>query len=180
MFRGRRRRRALHRPIEGLTKPALRRLVKRIDDRICISGHFYEELRGVIKEWLEQVVHTATAFICKDNLIRVAHVRMALKHAPGDDKFIVVSSCYSHKRTITSSCLLLHHSDPGISCVHNADASCRRQWLRAIWRATRGKGDKLGWAAKDSPPHARLLAFFAFYPGSMSLFLNNRHTPLSF
>ena len=51
------------RPIktEGITKPAIRRLARRGGVK-RISGLVYEEIRGVLKFWLEQVIGQAVLY----------------------------------------------------------------------------------------------------------------------
>ena len=73
----------------GITKPAIQRLVKRIDNECRICGIVYEEMRGATKFWLEKVLRVATIFMRKSistrqpNRIRVAHILAALKHVRG-------------------------------------------------------------------------------------------------
>ena len=63
----------------------------------------------------------------------------------------------------------------GIRKVHDALASCRRQWLRAIWKSTSDEAGMIAKTAKDLSPHAQLLAFFASFPGPITLIFDNRH-----
>ena len=75
--------------IQSMTKPELRRLVKRIDGRIHVSGLVYEELRGRLLIWLENVIRAAVVFMNMDRLeparIRVSHILAALKYKPGNN-----------------------------------------------------------------------------------------------
>ena len=77
--------------LQGFTKPALRRLVKRVDNRCRISS-IEGKLFGWTKVWLEEVLQIAIIFMNKSrksmstpqpNRIRVAHILAALRHAPG-------------------------------------------------------------------------------------------------
>ena len=168
------RRRVLRDNIYGITNTALRRLVKRIDSRTQISEFFYEELRGVTKLWLEQVIRAAFIFMEKSKSIgrptrvRVAHILAALKHAPGNHSTRCLTFSICCRRRTPVFCT-------GIRKVHDALASCRRQWLRAIWKSTSNKAGVIAKTAKDLSPHAELLAFFASFPGSITLIVDNRH-----
>ena len=75
--------------IQSMTKPELRRLVKRIDGRIHVSGLVYEELRGRLLIWLENVIRAAVVFMNMDRLeparIRVSHILAVLKYEPGNN-----------------------------------------------------------------------------------------------
>jgi histone H4 len=48
-------------PFKGITKPAVRRLCRRGGVK-RINGFIYEETRGVIKEFLEKVLHDALTY----------------------------------------------------------------------------------------------------------------------
>ena len=89
MWRGRRRFDNVQR---ALTKTALRRLVKRIDERIYVSCLSYEELRGITKMWLYEILPKAITFATaktkRDDAqpfrVRAAHILAALRRAPGN------------------------------------------------------------------------------------------------
>jgi histone H4 len=57
----RRHRKVLRDNIQGITKPAIRRLARRGGVK-RISGHIYEETRGVLKIFLESVIKDAIAY----------------------------------------------------------------------------------------------------------------------
>ena len=57
----RRRRRVLRDNIQGITKPAIRRLARRGGVK-RISGLIYEETRGVLKVFLENVIRDAVTY----------------------------------------------------------------------------------------------------------------------
>ena len=65
---------------------------------------------------------------------------------------------------------LLIFDTTGISNVCDIQASCRREWLRAIWKPIRQKDVLLENATADLPPQAQLLNFFASFPGRLTLF----------
>jgi Histones H3 and H4 len=56
-----RHRRVLRDNIQGITKPAIRRLARRGGVK-RISGHIYEETRGVTKVFLEDVIRNAVTY----------------------------------------------------------------------------------------------------------------------
>ena len=58
----RRHRRVMRDNIQGITKPAIRRLARRGGVK-RISGLIYEETRGVLKVFLESIMHDAVAFM---------------------------------------------------------------------------------------------------------------------
>ena len=58
---GKRHRKVLRDNIQGITKPAIRRLARRGGVK-RISGLMYEETRGVLKNFLEQVVRDAVCY----------------------------------------------------------------------------------------------------------------------
>ena len=59
--RSRRHRKILRDNIQGITKPAIRRLARRGGVK-RISGLVYEETRGVLKVFLEQVIRDAVTY----------------------------------------------------------------------------------------------------------------------
>jgi histone H4 len=58
---GKRHRKVLRDNIQGITKPAIRRLARRGGVK-RISGLIYEEVRGVLKVFLEGVIHDAVTY----------------------------------------------------------------------------------------------------------------------
>ena len=56
-------RRALRETILGITKPAIRRLARRGGVK-RISSHIYEETRGVLRAFLENVVRDSVTYTC--------------------------------------------------------------------------------------------------------------------
>jgi len=58
----RRHRKVMRDNIQGITKPAIRRLARRGGVK-RISGLIYEESRGVLKVFLETIMHDAVAFM---------------------------------------------------------------------------------------------------------------------
>jgi histone H3/H4 len=58
----RRHRKVMRDNIQGITKPAIRRLARRGGVK-RISGLIYEESRGVLKVFLENIMHDAVAFM---------------------------------------------------------------------------------------------------------------------
>ena len=56
-----RHRRVFHNNIQGITKPAIRRLARRGGVK-RISARIYEETRGVLKVFLEHVIKDALAY----------------------------------------------------------------------------------------------------------------------
>ena len=58
----RRHRKVMRDNIQGITKPAIRRLARRGGVK-RISGLIYEETRGVLKVFLESIMHDAVAFM---------------------------------------------------------------------------------------------------------------------
>lgn len=48
-------------PIEGVTKPAIRRLARRAGIK-RINGHFYDEVRGILKQWMEHKLNMALTY----------------------------------------------------------------------------------------------------------------------
>ena len=58
---GKRHRKVLRYNIQGITKPAIRRLARRGGVKL-ISGLMYEETRTVLKTFLEQVVRDAVCY----------------------------------------------------------------------------------------------------------------------
>jgi len=59
--RRRRGRKVLRNNLQGITKPAIRRLARRGGVK-RISGLIYEETRGVLRTFLENVIHDAVCF----------------------------------------------------------------------------------------------------------------------
>ena len=59
--RAKRHRKVLHDNIQGITKPAIRRLARRGGVK-RISGLIYEETRGVLKVFLENVIRDAVTY----------------------------------------------------------------------------------------------------------------------
>ena len=57
----RRHRKVLRDNIQGITKPAIRRLARRAGVK-RISGLIYEETRGVLKVFLENLIHDAVIY----------------------------------------------------------------------------------------------------------------------
>ena len=58
---GKRHRKTLHENIKGITKPAIRRFARRGSVK-RISGLIYEENRGVLKLFLENVIRDAVTY----------------------------------------------------------------------------------------------------------------------
>ena len=58
-----RHRKVLRDNIQGITKPAIRRLARRGGVK-RISGLIYEETRGVLKVFLENVIRDAVTYTC--------------------------------------------------------------------------------------------------------------------
>lgn len=56
-----RHRKVLRDNIQGITKPAIKRLARRGGVK-RISGMIYEETRGVLKDFLEKVIHDAVEY----------------------------------------------------------------------------------------------------------------------
>ena len=56
-----RHRKILRDNIQGISKPAVRRLARRGDVK-RISGHIYEETRGVLKNYMESVIRDAVTY----------------------------------------------------------------------------------------------------------------------
>ncbi|KAF2344680.1 CENP-T/Histone H4 histone fold [Trinorchestia longiramus] len=74
-----RRRKVLRDNIQGITKPAIRRLARRGVKRI--SGLIYEETRGVLKVFLENVIRDAVTYAehAKRKTVTAMDVVYALK-----------------------------------------------------------------------------------------------------
>lgn len=75
-----RHRKLLRNNIEGITKPAIRRLARRAGVK-RISGRIYEETRGVLKTFLENVIRDAVAYTehARRKTVTVMDVTYALK-----------------------------------------------------------------------------------------------------
>ena len=56
-----RHRKVLRDNIQGITKPAIRRLARRGGVK-RVSGHVYEEIRSVAKAFLEKIIHDAVTY----------------------------------------------------------------------------------------------------------------------
>ncbi|XP_074816120.1 histone H4 [Natator depressus] len=76
-----RHRKALHDNIQGITKPAIRRLARRGGVK-RVSGLIYEETRGVLKVFLEHVIHDAVTYTehAKRKTVTATDVVYTLKH----------------------------------------------------------------------------------------------------
>nr|XP_023668620.1 histone H4-like [Paramormyrops kingsleyae] len=75
-----RHRKVLHNNIQGITKPAIRRLARRGGVK-RISGLIYEETRGVLKVFLENVIRDAVTYTkhAKRKTVTAMDVVYALK-----------------------------------------------------------------------------------------------------
>jgi len=75
-----RHRRILRDSIQGITKPAIRRIARRGGVK-RISGLIYEETRGVLKVFLENVIRDAVTYTehARRNTVSVLDVLYALK-----------------------------------------------------------------------------------------------------
>ncbi|KAH8027437.1 hypothetical protein MRX96_035328 [Rhipicephalus microplus] len=75
-----RHRKVLRNNIQGITKPAIRRLARRGDVK-RISGFIYEKPHGVLKVFLENVIHDAVTYTehAKRNTVTAMDVVYALK-----------------------------------------------------------------------------------------------------
>ncbi|KAG8299647.1 trifunctional histidinol dehydrogenase [Homalodisca vitripennis] len=75
-----RHRKVLRDNIQGITKPAIRRLARRGGVK-CISGLIYEETRGVLKVFLENVIRDAVTYTehAKRKTVTAMDVVYALK-----------------------------------------------------------------------------------------------------
>jgi histone H4 len=67
--------------IQGITRPAIRRLARRGGVK-RISGLVYEEVRGVLKQFLERVIRDTITYTehAKMRTVTALHVIYALKH----------------------------------------------------------------------------------------------------
>ena len=77
-----RHRKILRDNIQGITKPAIRRLARRGGVK-RISGLIYEETRGVLKVFLENVIRDSVTFfqVSADKLLSKEHHKSALFRA---------------------------------------------------------------------------------------------------
>ena len=73
-------RKVLRDNISGITKPAIRRLARRGGVK-RISGLIYEETRGVLKVYLEKVIHDAVTYTehARRKTVSALDIVMALK-----------------------------------------------------------------------------------------------------
>jgi len=81
----RRRRKVLRDNIQGITKPSIRRLARRGGVK-RISGLIYEETRGVLKVFLENIIRDAVTYAtvsppCQFSFGRAAHSVLGSQHA---------------------------------------------------------------------------------------------------
>ncbi|KAJ7923865.1 histone-fold-containing protein [Mycena leptocephala] len=69
-------------PLSAITKPAIRRLSRRGDVK-HISGLIYEETRGVLKIYLENVIHDSITYTehAKRKTVTALDVAYALKRS---------------------------------------------------------------------------------------------------
>jgi len=75
-----RHRKALVAPIEGITKPAIRRLARRGGVK-RISGLVYDETRGVLTVFLEKIIHDSVTYTdyARRKTVTVMDIIYALK-----------------------------------------------------------------------------------------------------
>ena len=105
-----RHRKVLRDNIQGITKPAIRRLARRGGVK-RISGLIYEETRGVLKVFLENVIRDAVTYTehAKRKTVTAMDVVYALKRLVGIPAlFLWYKMMQSRNTTLTVACLEMY------------------------------------------------------------------------
>ncbi|KAL5460354.1 hypothetical protein EMCRGX_G033799 [Ephydatia muelleri] len=126
-----RHRKILRDNIQGITKPAIRRLARRGGVK-RISGLIYEETRGVLKVFLENVIRDAVTYTehAKRKTVTAMDVVYALKLRASSlernlaaDRDSLTSSCGDHPELQTGMHKCISHISVARACLHTLHCS---------------------------------------------------------
>ena len=129
-----RHRKVLRDNIQGITKPAIRRLARRGGVK-RISGMIYEEVRGVLKLFLENVIRDAVTYCehAKRKTVTAMDVVYALKR---QGRTLYGFGGWKHYLAQQSATVLSKNQHTWRSYLLNYRGMQRRSWLEPIVQFT--------------------------------------------